>query len=390
MMDRRWRWGIVAGLVVLLLVLGGCGSKEERPVKRVKVKAQTVKVVAYEIPMVREFPGRVEAKGELTLASKVAGYVKRVTVEEGQKVEKGQLLLTLDDRDIRARIKALNNAARALERQKGATASRLAYARANFRRYSQLLKEEAVTREEFDRVRSQYQALVEEERALEYRIRETQAQAQALAQTLRYTVIKAPYKGVVTSRMVDPGTYVSPGTPLLRLVSTGSGYWFVAQVDEAYLARLKPGEEVYLFIKPLGKSYRVRVDRVVPRVDPRTGGFKVKVDVSSLPVNSGMFGRLYLVVGRGSRVIIPWKAVVKRGNLRAVYTVDDKGVVHLRIIRTGRSYKRVQGEWMPVEPSSLETGKGNLGVEVLGGLDPGETLVVSHLDVMREGMGLER
>ncbi len=388
-MDRGWRRGLLGGVFAISLLLVGCGGKKERAVERPRVQADTARVKAYEIPMVREFPGRVEARGELTLASKVAGYVREVRVEEGQRVKKGQLLLILDDKDVRARIRALEETRKALEKQKAALASRLAYAQANFRRYALLLKEKAVTQEEFDKVRSQYQALVEEEKALEYRIKGIRSQTQALAQTLRYTVIRAPYGGVVTARRVDPGTYVSPGTPLLTLESPGAGYWFVAQVDEAYLSRLKSGEVVFLYIKPLGEAYRARLDRVVPWVNPHTGGFKVKVDVSSFPVRSGMFGKLYLVVDKARRVLIPWRAVVRRGNLDAVYTVDQGNVVHFRIIRTGRSYKRAGNEWMPVATSQEALRRG-LWVEVLGGLDPGERLVVSNLDEMREGVSLER
>ncbi len=388
MADRHLGRVALLGMMVLALLLGGCGGKEEGRLERVKVKARTMKVEAFSVPLVRDFPGRVESRGELTLASKVAGFVKRVYVDEGQKVKKGQVLVALDDRDVRARIRALREAEKALERQKAALASRLAYARANYRRYSQLLKEGAVTQEEFDRVQAQYLALSEEEKALEYRIKETGSQARALAQTLRYTVIRAPYDGEITSRMVDPGTYVNPGTPLIGLVAPGAGYWFVAQVDEGYMDRLKPGEGVYLHIKPLGLSLKARIDLVVPRVDPQTGGFRVKVDVSSLPVKAGMFGRLYLVTSRTSRVLVPWKAVVKRGNLRAVYTVDARRVLHFRIIRTGRTYKKVQGEWMPVEPPLNPPGS-SLWVETLGGLDPGETIVVSNLDRVREGASLE-
>ena len=376
------------GLALFVLFLAGCGGKEGEKVERVRLKARTLKIEARKVPLVRVFPGRVESKGELTLASKVAGFVKEVKVEEGQKVNKGQLLLSLDDRDIRDRIRALEEAGRALERQKAALASRLAYARANYQRYSQLLKEDAVTQEEFDKVRSQYQALAQEERALEFRIKETASQARALAQTLRYTVIRAPHEGVVTSRMVDPGTYVNPGTPLLKLVSLGAGYWFVARVDEAYLDQVKKGEGVFLHIGPLELSTKARLDLVVPRVDPGTGTFKVKVDVSSLPVKAGMFGRLYLVVARATRVLVPWRAVITRGNLRAVYTVDPERVVHFRIIRTGKTYRKVQGDWMPVEVSQGANLK-DLWVEVLGGLDPGETIVVSRLDQVREGAILE-
>jgi len=376
-------------LCFALLVFPSCGGERERTVHKGAVKAAIMRLEAFQVPLVREFPGRVQAKVKVTLAGKVSGYVKEVMVEEGQQVKKGALLVVLDDGEIRDKIEALREAEKALRKDKAAMASRLEYARLTFKRYAQLLKEEAVTKEEYDRARSRYRALVEDEKALTHRIEESAARLRSMTHTLRYTQIRSPVDGVVTARWVDPGTYVSPGDPLLALDDLGGGYWFVAQVDEAYLPKLRRGQRVGVYLESLGATYPAHISLVVPKVDPRTGGVKVKVDISSQPVRSGMFGRLLLPVDSAPRVLIPWLAVVQRGNLTAVYAVDKDNMIHFRLIRTGRSYKKTEDGWLPVEISNGTASK-RLWVEVLGGLDPGDTLVTTNLEQLEEGMRLEQ
>lgn len=232
-------------LLLLLLAALGCGKKEHEILPQgKKVKAQTYVVKAAPVTEYIIAPGRTKATQKITLASKTQGLIKEVFVKEGDRVKRGQLLISVDDADIRRRIKALEEAKKSLEKERQAVKAQLDYAFANYKRFEKLYKEEAATKEEFDRAKSQYLSLLNKLKALQFREKQTEENKKALRAMLRYTRIKAPTDGVIIAKLVDKGTFINPGQPLIKMDSTDTHYEFIANVDEKYASNLSLNQKV--------------------------------------------------------------------------------------------------------------------------------------------------
>jgi multidrug efflux pump subunit AcrA (membrane-fusion protein) len=113
------------------------------------------------------------------------------------------------------------------------------------------------------------------------------------------------------------------------------------------------------------------VSEILPAADPATRSTQVRLDLPASPrLRSGLFGRASVPVGRRQAILVPPEAVVERGQLQGVYTVDPDGIARFRLIRTGL-----------IHPG---------GVEVLSGLGGGEQIVVSGADRVTDGARIER
>jgi len=182
------------------------------------------------------------------------------------------------------------------------------------------------------------------------------------AATESFTTLRAPFDGLVTERLTDPGNLASPGIPLLRIESDGARQ-VVVRVDEARAAYVQPGDHVRVLIDAIDN--RVVGDEglegVVAEVARAVGAdqraFTVKVTVPrTVTARTGSFAR---VVFRGAprrALLVPAAAVRQQGQVSSVYVVHD-GVASLRLIQVGES--------------SADR------IEVLTGLDVGESIVVA-------------
>jgi RND family efflux transporter MFP subunit len=183
-------------------------------------------------------------------------------------------------------------------------------------------------------------------------------------------MLRAPFAGLVTERLTDPGNLAAPGVPLLRIESAGARQ-VVVRVDEARAAYLHPGDRVHVAIETAASDSPdgAQIDGVVAEVaravgvDQRT--FTVKIALPpEVTARSGSFAR---VVFRGAArrvLLVPARAIRRHGQVSSVYVVQA-GVARLRLIQTG--------------VSSLE------GVEVLAGLDPDESVITSPPPHLADG-----
>ncbi len=363
---------ILAFFVFLSLLLSGCKGEYKPPQEKPRqVKAAVLEVKTFSIPQYRVFPGEICAREQITLASKLSGYAREVLVDEGQVVRPGEVLIRLDDRDLRAEIKALKADLRSVAKEKQALSAQRAYAQANFERFKRLFQEKAATQEELDRARAAYESLKAREEALKAREEATRARLAKVKSLLAYTVIRSPARALVVKRLVSQGSLVSPGVPLLVLDDLSAGFRFCAAVDESLLGRLKRGENLRVDFPAQGQSLVAPVAAVVKRVDPSSRTFTLKLDLPQGSWPSGLFGRVYVPVGQGVRVLIPRKAVVFRGDLSGVYVLDQDNRARFRVVRLGEAFVKQGGVWAPAvsdEPKAL--------VEVLSGLAPGERIVL--------------
>lgn len=295
------------------VALSGCGDKSQRhgddiensPKKVAAATAQKISASSQE-----EFMGTVIARNRADIGAKIQAPVERITVVLGSRVKQGDLLAELDQREYQARA----DQAQAVYDQ----------AARDFARFEGLVKQQAVTEQEFENVRSR---------------RSVAEAALSEAKTfLSYTRITAPFSGTVTQRQVDVGDLATPGRTLFTMEESGASR-FVVTLPEARLGHIEVGDSVTVAITSINRSLRGRVDELSPSADPVSRTFTAKIGLPSVPgLRPGQFGRLQLATGGDETIFIPRSALVKRGQLDLVYVVNAESRAMLRLVRVGRQF----------------------------------------------------
>lgn len=317
-----------------LLIASGCEQAEKAspPSVHPVVQGKTVEVKEMEFPLRVEATGIVAAKTKATLASKIQGIVEEVRVREGEIVEQHQVLVVLEGRDLKAEL------ARAQ--------AELDNAAIQFARMKRLHAENSVAQQEFDNAKRNFKVAT--------------ARKEATLARLSYTKIKAPFRGLVTERLIEPGEFTSPGQPLLKLEDPSSMQLEVT-VPESDVQVLRQGMTLSVIIDALARTgtdthLSGTVAKIVPTGDPATHTFLVKVALPTLPgLRSGMFGRALFEREHVKTLVIPHDSLVSRHELTGVFVLGLDGFLHLRWIKTGRSFDSI--------------------VEVLSGLTQGEQVL---------------
>ena len=332
-----------------------------------------------------EAAGTVRAETIAPVAAQVMGRITSLPVAEGSRVEKGALLATIDDTQIRAQLAAagalVTEAEAGLMEVEGAIAQAEAsksLAEKTYDRFRILHEEKVVTTQEFDEVDVKRTVAVKDyERALDKRaqvvakITQAKAQEDAARAMLSYTRVTAPFPGVVTGKKADVGSMAAPGVPILVLEDTRR-YRIEASVPEAYLGVLKAGSRVQVVLgTPPGREIPGAISEVVPQVDPESRTFTAKVDLpgGGQRFRTGMFGRVLFPTGKENMLVVPKKAITHVGGYDALFTVTSDNVARLVMVTTGRTF----GD----------------EVEILSGIDPGTHVAVSPLEKLVDGARVE-
>jgi len=358
-------------MAFLALLLVGCGepAHEARTGDSASaIPVHTVPAVAEDWPSVYEATGTVRARTSAVIASKLMGYVREVKVQIGDRVREGQLLVSLDARDLDAGSRRAEAARETVRQAMPEADSAAAAAKANldleqatFRRMQELYEKKSISDHEFDeasaRIKSA-QAGYEMARARRSQLDATLAQAgeevRAAEVTRSFAEVFAPFAGVVTAKSVEPGNLAIPGAPLLTIEREGS-YRLEASVEESHLGTIRLGQPVSVTLDGIGRTIEARVSEIVPAVDAASRSYTVKIDLPALTMlRSGTFGRAAFESGKRSVTAIPAKAVIARGQVQSVM-VAENGVARTRLITSGQKDKD--------------------RVEILSGLNAGEKVI---------------
>ncbi len=338
-------------LLPLALALAACGSSEPTPAPKAVAALATGSVEVREVELTTSAEAVVEAVRQSTVSAQVSGRIVDIRFDVGDRVEKGAVILRIDER-------AASQAVAASEAQVREAEATLVNARANYERTRQLLAQKFVSQAAVDKAEADF-------KAAESRMKATLAGAGAAATEKSFTTIVAPYSGVVSARHVQLGEMAAPGKPLLTGFDPG-GLRVVATVPSAQVPAIQAGARARIEVPSLGRWVEVKSVTVVPSADPRTHTTQVRLD---LPADAkgllpGVFARAHFVTGRAPRLMVPREAVLRRSEVTAVYVVDEKGEPRLRQVRVG-------------------TASDEKSVEVLAGLRAGEKVA---LEPVKAGM----
>jgi multidrug efflux pump subunit AcrA (membrane-fusion protein) len=344
---------------------------------------ETARIVS--TPLVYEAVGTVQAGITSNLAARLMGTVENIAVREGDQVKKGEILITLDQRQAKAELhRALavfseteQAFSAAISARDGARAH-ADLAAATYERYLALRREDSVSAQEFDEVEARYrqaQAAGKQAEAMvasaTARSRQAKAGLTAAKVTLRDTLIEAPHDGIITGKSVDEGDLATPGQTLLVL-ETVNGYRIDLVLPETYIEYVRPGQVVSASIPALDLSTADGlISTVVPAADPGSRSFLVKVALpTDVRVKSGMFARVQIPMGEHNQILVPRTAVVSHGQLTGIYLVDAEGVARFRLVRLGR----------------VAANK----VEVLSGINEGDRYVLEPSPALVDGARVEK
>lgn len=352
-------------ILVSTLLLGGCSDqgKKAEPIPQVVRDVSLIEVQHQNLPDAFEAVGTMRAAQTSTLASQMMGIVVEVRAQEGDHVQRGQVLAVVDDSQPRAALDRASAADVASRQQLAASDSELALAESTLKRFQILYERKSVSPQEFDEVKARQQAAL----ARRDMARADQEQAKAaIAQAttaLEYTRIRAPFEGVITEKKADTGTLASPGMPLFTLEDVRR-YRLEASINEDDLAFVRVGQSLPVLVDALGsEALAGRVVQIVPAADASSRSFLIKVEMpANSRLRSGLFGRAEFPRGERRALLVPQTAIVERGQMQGVFLLDPNKVAALHYVTLGRSTQgQVEvlaglqdGDWLVARPGTLE------------------------------------
>ncbi len=341
MIRRAPAWVAAAALAA------ACSDSPQSAPGSASAAAGLATVVVQPARVAREttFDGAVEALNQSTVAAQTSGRVVELPYDVGDHVEKGAVVVRFTATEQRARLQALD--ASAAEAQ-----ARLAEAQLAYDRTRDVYEKKLIAKAQFDKA----QADLDAARA---RAESSRAQRAEAREGVGYTTIVAPYAGIVVARHVQLGESVSPGKPIMTGLSL-EHLRVVVDIPQQHIGPLRRHRKARVIL-PDGRSVEASALRIPPAAETATHSFRVLVE---LPANDhgvfpGTLVKVAFVSGEEERLLVPARAVVRRGELTAAYVVDSNGRISLRYLRLGSP--------------------GADGVPVLAGLAAGERVAMDPI-----------
>jgi len=335
-----------AGIIAASFLLGGC-DEEVAVQKPPLVKVQ--KISAVNAATEENYSGVVRGRYETNLSFQVGGKIISREVQTGSRVRAGEILMTLDPKDIVEQ-------SRSAEAQVASTLAQLKLAKANLDRYSELFKAEAIAaavldqyKTEFDAAQAAYDAAV--------------AQAQQTQNALDYTTLTANADGVISSVNAEVGQVVAAGQDVLTLVQTNE-FEVACDVPENKISNVQIGQRVTINFWATGEVISGTVREISPMADSASRTFTVKISLPEVSnIQLGMTANVSLRENFSGAIILPLSAIYQTGDAAQVWLVDG-GKVSLKKI-----------EVVAFDDNSVQ----------VHGLQAGDVVVVAGVNKLRDG-----
>ena len=354
----------------------GC-SQEPAQVATTPIRpVRSIVLATFEPTLQTTFSGVAVSGKESTLSFKVGGTVQNILVEVGQKVRQGDDLIKLDDTDLlvsyRSAVADLKNSEAGIK----SAATNVNTSRSTYLRVEKLYESGSVPLSEFEQAKGNFETANANLQAAKAQRATARSQLQAAENQLDYTVIKAPFEGVVNRISIEENEVVGSGEPVLSLTDTDRSEINVGLSDR-YIARMKKemNASVVFPILPDRKFTGIVNEISYAAGDDATYPVTVLLNEPSKDIRPGMAADVtFLFSGNGhtakQKLMVPVEAVGEDADGHFVFIVEEKennqSVVHRRAVTLG--------------PLTAE------GFEVINGLRAGERVATSGLQVLLENM----
>jgi RND family efflux transporter MFP subunit len=314
----------IVALLLMIAWMAGLFVEKIQPGMNTIVQTNTGEPVAVrvsDVTIIEKVPASVEATQATLISSRLMARIVAIKVRSGDTVKRGDLLLELENSDIKAQVQQAQSRIRA-------TSARLKEAKQNLERVEELQEGGVMSVSDLDKAQAAHETLVAELAGAKQALEEARTD-------LSYTEIVAPFNGRVVDRFSEPGDTAQPGTKLLALYNPLS-LRVEAHVREHLALNLEVGQPLQVEIPSLNKIVDAVIQERVPAADPGSRSFLVKVgvafDKNMLP---GMYARLLVPAGTVKQLLIPADRVVHVGQLNLVWVYQD-GHSYRRFVRIGQ------------------------------------------------------
>ncbi|MGI9533228.1 efflux RND transporter periplasmic adaptor subunit [Lutimonas sp.] len=334
-------------ILALGLVLLSCADTKDQET----ATADVVKVAVQQASQPGEngffnASGQIEAAQYANISTRMMGYVSKIYVKVGDKVNKGQALIHINNADMEAR---------RAQTQAGISQAEARYftAEKDLKRFETLYEQNSASQKELDDIRTQYNIAKAGLEAAQQMQKEVDAM-------LSYTNIKAPFSGIITATSVKSGDMAKPGQHLLSIEAPGD-YVATAMLSEKDIPFIQKNDSVMVYVKSNGNSLNGSISEVSSSSQNSGGQYLVKIKLA-IPAKTKLYSGMFVSVTiptehkMNSEVLIPKAALHMRGDLQGIYTVSESNTAILRWLKLGKSV----GDQ----------------VEVLSGLTAGESYII--------------
>jgi len=350
--------------VATMFVLSSCddgGSQvqlnNDQPVHDVEVS----KIEQQILPVILPVPGTVISKERLKVASRITGFIEKITVDEGDIVKPGDTLVEIDNAQIEAAIKGADAAVLAAKAD-------LLDAKDDVKRIKKLVKSKTMAEDDLRNAevrRAQAKAT----------LATAEAELVAKRQDRRYSHIISPVHAQVRERLRDPGDLAAAGEAILQLDVLGDMELEV-YLPSSSISSISIGQSVDVKVTSCAELLTAKVTSIVRAADEVTRRYKVRL---LLPpddnLTPGQFGQAQFVLGNEDVIVVPVSAITERAGIEGVFIKDVSNKLYFRSIRLGKTWR----------PGSQQLGSSQPVREVLAGLEVETLVVTSPSSLLRDG-----
>ncbi len=350
----------IFSLFALALLACGSSAENQQSENSPAVKVKTIKVNT-SAQGGFSYSGTISAEQMSTLKTRHAGYVKRILTNVGDKVQKNQTLIEIDNAELQAQLQQAKAGKAQAEKQ-------FEIAQKDLKRYERLKASNSISEKELEQIQLQYQSSAS---ALE----QAKQNYNQVASMMDYTNIKAPFKGIISNKMIQEGDMAMPGMPLLSLSSSGN-LEVKSDLSESQITKVRPEQSVSIEIPSIGKTYEGSITEVSSSSEANGSRYFVKTAFKDNPEDalSGMFAKVYVegeknMASNQTLVSVPKNTLFEKNGLVGVYVYGKSNTALLRWIKTGRQ----MGDQ----------------VEVLSGLTPNDKIIISAESRLYNGLQIK-